>query len=260
MPGLRKTLLGASFAAVVFSSTGAGATAPGLDTDDTRYLALGDSHSAGQGTVPQTQGFVYRLYQQGVFDSLPNTLLSNLGLVGGATSRDVLAHQVPLVSVFDPDVVTLTVGGNNLLEIVRAFPTFDDPVAFQQFAVQKIQVFAGDLFQILLGSCVTSNPTILVANQFDIPDISDAVPGGSLLLDAFNQSIDDTVMVVQGVIASSGLECRVAVVDLFGAFMGKKGLLLIDKRGAGPQEVHATDAGHRVIADAFREVYISLGP
>ena len=60
----------------------------------TRYMALGDSLAAGYGAVPATQGYVYLLYKNGVFDRAPNTLLSNVGVIG-ATSQHVLDHQVP---------------------------------------------------------------------------------------------------------------------------------------------------------------------
>ncbi len=61
---------------------------------ETRYMALGDSLTAGQGALPQTKGYVYLLYRWQVFNTLPNTILNNAG-VSGATSQMVLDHQVP---------------------------------------------------------------------------------------------------------------------------------------------------------------------
>jgi hypothetical protein len=46
----------------------------------------------------------------------------------------------------------------------------------------------------------------------------------------------------------------VAVADLYEAFQDKQGLLLIDKKGASPQEIHPTNAGYTVIAKAFAGV------
>jgi hypothetical protein len=42
--------------------------------NNTRYMALGDSLAAGYGAIPATQGYVYLLYQSGVFDTIPNTI------------------------------------------------------------------------------------------------------------------------------------------------------------------------------------------
>jgi lysophospholipase L1-like esterase len=73
-------------------------------------MAMGDSLAAGYGAIPATQGYAYLLYKEGVFDKIPNTLLSNVGLIG-ATSADVLNYQVPLaIGPYKPTVITLTVG------------------------------------------------------------------------------------------------------------------------------------------------------
>ena len=74
---------------------------------DPRILVLGDSLSAGYGAIPQTRGFAYRLYQQGVFDVANKTIFSNSS-VPGATSGDVLAYQVPQAFIFKPEVITIT--------------------------------------------------------------------------------------------------------------------------------------------------------
>src|SRR5512136_2493886 len=64
--------------------------------DNTRYLALGDSLSAGYGAKPATQGFVFRLHQRGVIDDL-NNLLFCAAAVPAATSHYVLNYQIPQV-------------------------------------------------------------------------------------------------------------------------------------------------------------------
>src|ERR1043166_9298847 len=90
----------------------------------TRYMALGDSIPAGYKALPATNGYPYVLYQGGVFDKMPQTLFCNLA-VPGATSQDVLVHQVPQALIpfaeggFHAQYITLTVGGNDLLAILR---------------------------------------------------------------------------------------------------------------------------------------------
>jgi hypothetical protein len=71
-----------------------------LADDATRYMALGDSLAAGYLALPVTKGYVYRLYETAAFDSLDRTLFCNAA-VPGATSSDVLLHQVPQALIRD---------------------------------------------------------------------------------------------------------------------------------------------------------------
>lgn len=197
--------------------------------EHTRYMALGDSLAAGYGAVPATQGYVYLLYQSGAFDTVPNTLLSNAG-VPGATSQHVLDYQVPqAINAFRPTVITLTIGGNDLLDILNG----DDPsIVLSNFQTNLAQI---------LGMLHTYLPEarIYVSNLYTVPQI----PGADAVVTAFNQ-------VVEGIASAYG----VPVADVHGAFSGKKGLLLTYRHGAGPFEVHPTNAGYRAIYRAFAEV------
>ncbi len=191
----------------------------------TRYMALGDSIAAGYGAIPATQGYVYLLYQKGIIDSIPNTLFCNAA-VPGATSRDVLAYQVPQVSRFHPNVITLTVGGNDLLAIMEG----SDPQ-------QVLNAFALNFQQILYMLRTTlPNARIYVSNQYSVPEIA-----GS----------DQIVPVFNGIVSQIAQAFGVTVVDVYSAFNGQTGLLLIERHGAAPDQVHPTNAGYQAIADAF---------
>jgi lysophospholipase L1-like esterase len=200
-------------------------------SDDTRYMALGDSLSAGYGAQPATNGFVYRLYKQGTFDKIPNTLFANSS-VPGANSQDVLLHQVPqAVQRFRPHIITLTVGGNDLLAILSG----DDPnVVLQEFQNNLIAILASLRSQL-------PDSTIILGNLYTIPD----VPGASTIVPIFNQ-------ILEGVASQFG----VAVADVYGAFLNKNGLLLIDRNGAAMFEVHPTNAGYKEMADAFENAFL----
>ena len=88
-------------------------------SNNTRYLALGDSLAAGQGALPATHGYAYLLYLKGVYDRELNTTFANAA-VPGAKSSDVLAFQVPqAIRIFKPHVITISVGGNDLLRILN---------------------------------------------------------------------------------------------------------------------------------------------
>jgi lysophospholipase L1-like esterase len=216
---------------------------PGIAEGDMRYLAMGDSLGAGQGAVPQTQGYAYRLYGDAVLGGVNGTLLTNIAGSGGITSTHVLAHQLPLAEVFRPDVVTLTVGGNDLLGILDGA----DPLVV-------LGIFQANLFQILSGLCsLPSAPRIFVGNQYDVPELTGAVAGGAALLAAFNGIVASVAQAVLLLLPA----CELRVVDVHAAFLGREGLLLIDRQGAGPLEVHPTTAGHRVLADAFRQAILT---
>jgi lysophospholipase L1-like esterase len=198
--------------------------------NNTRYMALGDSLVAGYGAVPATQGYVYLLYKDGVFDTTTNTLLSNAG-VPGVTSLQVLDHQVPqAIEAFRPTVITLTVGGNDLLRILKE----DADVG------QVLNDFQTNFTQILKNLRTTlPNARIVVSNLYTIPQI----PGADQVVPIFNQ-------IVTGVAGAF----NVPVADVYSAFHGRDGLLLIERPGAATYEVHPTNAGYRVMAQAFEAV------
>lgn len=205
--------------------------------DDTRYMALGDSISAGYAAMPATQGFVYQLYQGGAIDKLNNTLFCTAA-VPGALSKDVLDYQVPQVKRFFKDtgtpyrkVVTLTLGGNDMLQVLAGA----DPTVV-------LTAFGANLYQVL-AQLVTQFPDlrIYVANNYN-PKLS--LPGGDVLISQLNQ-------VIGGVVAS--FPGNVVLVDVHGAFEGRSGLLLNERRGADEYEVHPTNAGYGVITRVFED-------
>ena len=93
----------------------------------------------------------------------------------------------------------------------------------------------------------TKIPYIYVSNIYYTPELGGQVKYVVLL---FNQ-------VTEGVIAGVAAEgCPVKVVDVNSAFAGRKGLLLIERHGANPFEVHPTIAGYKVMADTFKKVIL----
>lgn len=225
-----KKLLCAVAAALLLVASFAHAAVPWTFSNDTRYLAMGDSLAAGLGAIPVTQGYAYLLYKGGTFDSLTNTIFVDAGMPG-AKSLDVLDFQVPqAVNIFQPDVVTLSVGGNDLLEILGGA----NPVTV-------LTTFQANLTNILVTLRTgLPNALIIIGNQYDIPEITAGIPGALQAIAAFND-------IIAGVAQATG----VRVADVFDAFQGRTGLLLIERHGAGAFEVHPTNAGYRVMADAF---------
>lgn len=226
-----KKLIILTFAICMLVPAAARAELPWQFDTHTRYMAMGDSLTAGYGAIPATEGFVYLLYRTGVFDTVPNTLFCNAG-VPGATSSDVLAYQVPqAIRDFRPGVITLTVGGNDL---VRIMDGADPAAVLHDFQNNLVQIFMA-----LRSAPELQNTKIFVGNLYSIPEI----PASETIVPIFNQ-------VVAGVAANFG----VPVADVYSAFQGKNGLLLVERHGADPLQIHPTNAGYRVMAKAFEDV------
>ena len=233
-----RKLLGAAAAALLLVSSFAHAEIPWTFSNDTRYLAMGDSLAAGQGAIPVTQGYAYLLYKGGTFDSLTNTIFADAA-VPGAKSADVLDFQVPQAATFFQvppgamefkQVVTISVGGNDLLQILGGA----DPVTV-------LTAFQANLTNILVTlRAGLPKALIIIGNQYDIPDITAGIPGAAQIIVHFNA-------IIAGVAQATG----VRVADVFDAFQGRNGLLLVERHGADAHEVHPTNAGYRVMADAF---------
>ena len=197
--------------------------------DNTRYMALGDSLSAGYGANPSTRGFVYTLVETGAFERQNNLLLSNAGVIG-ATSRHVLDYQVPqALEAFRPDVITITMGGNDLERILNGEDSSTILWEFQQ-NLQDV------LFSLRTG---LPDCRIYVANLYTIPEI----PGADYVVPLFNN-----------IVAATAAAFSVPVADLYSEFLGQEALLLIYRKDAFEYEVHPSNAGHRAIADAFKAV------
>lgn len=220
--------------------------------DATRYMALGDSIAAGYKAMPVTNGYTFRLYQGGAFDTIPHTLFNNAA-VPGATSSDVLNYQVPQAVIpyalngFNPAFITLTVGGDDLLTILNfALANPGDPSAVFAFAQQQIGLFAQNLTGIL-NALRNGLPAakIFVSNQYTIPDIQTLLPVTDTVIDSFNGVVGQVV----------GLfPTNVYLVDVHAAFLGRHNLIEGERPNATVFEVHPTNAGHRVIEQAFAAV------
>jgi lysophospholipase L1-like esterase len=76
------------------------------------YVALGDSTVEGIGATSAERNYVSRLHQR-LRAIYPAARVANLG-VAGATSIDVLDGQVPRAVALAPDLVTLSVGPNDI--------------------------------------------------------------------------------------------------------------------------------------------------
>lgn len=222
-----------------------------FDPNATRYMALGDSISAGYKAMPVTEGYAYRLYQDGVFDRMPHTLYNNISTVG-ARSADVLQYQVPLATLpdpygFKPQYVTLTVGGNDLLSILYCLESPTCAPNVQSVANAALTAYANNLTQILTQIKEgLPDAKVFVSNQYPMPQIEAIVPMATDIIATFNGI---TAQVV-GAFYGQG----VYLVDVHSAFAGRNNLVEGERGQTSIFEVHPTNAGQRVIEQAFAEV------
>ena len=239
---------------------------------DGYYLSLGDSVAAGEGALPVTHGFVYQLYDRGVFGSKQTIDFANIG-IKGATSQEVQLFQVPQAVCIQPprigiapSVITLSAGANDFLIFLSTTELTDPgtqiPAAAQAIAARVAGIVRSLVFGVP-GCPGLPGVTVLVSNyySFDHPDPQiDALL--NLALTSFGTSLQDQIAQIQAEIGVAHLSARVGYVDTFSAMAGRQGLLLIERRngfnGGLDFEIHPTNAGHSVIASEFEKVWKTL--
>jgi len=84
------------------------------ETGELLYVAVGDSAAQGIGASAPDQGYVGILADR-IGDSTGETVrVVNLGIVGG-TLRTALDSELPTFRKLAPDIVTVSIGANNIL-------------------------------------------------------------------------------------------------------------------------------------------------
>jgi hypothetical protein len=231
------------------------------------YLGMGDSWAAGEGALPVTNGFVYQLYDHGVFGQKQQTDFANIGIRGGRT-WELLQHQVPQALCTEPaqrpTVVTISAGGNDFLEgdinipaiagrVVQAIQLLlnnDDPAYVPNPVIDPVR---------LLPCRALSNVTILVGNYLQIPHPEPVI---AAQLDAALQGFDQALRFLLATQLHVPAGSRVAVVDTYTPSVGRDNLVTISRRFgySGPFnfDFHPTNNGHAFIAQQFADAWKAL--
>src|ERR1051325_12051898 len=68
------------------------------------YLSLGDSVAAGEGAQPATNGFVYQLYQRGVFGQTQATAFGNIAIKGATTDEVQVLQAAEALCIQPPRI------------------------------------------------------------------------------------------------------------------------------------------------------------
>jgi hypothetical protein len=209
-------------------------------TKHSYYVGMGDSVAAGEGAMPVTNGYVYRLYDESVFDKKKEMDFTNMGTRG--TRRWDLRH--------DPDVVS---SAQRVAQAVDLLLNNDGVLGPNLGAISVLDPVTKQKCRAL------QNVTILVSNYYIIPH---PVPEVFQLLNAavqgFNQAL--SFLVLQQVVVPTG--SRIAVVDLYTPSLGRQGLVTIQRRlgytGPFDFDIHPTNLGHAFIAGEFKKAWNSL--
>jgi lysophospholipase L1-like esterase len=190
-----------------------------------RYVAVGDSLTAGRddaGPDGRRIGWPRRLADLLDARTGVSCLLTNLARDGAGVPA-VLHHQLPLVGPLDPDLVSVTVGMNDIRE-----PGF------------RRDEFAAGLDRLLDGLAETG-ATVLTAT---LPDIAAAISLPSDLVEIARERMRQASEVIRDQAAGRGAIC----LDVWAMPDAADPALF------APDHIHPNSAGHRLIAARFADL------
>ena len=192
------------------------------------YVALGDSLTAGRDDHEPDGariGWARRLAEILRARTAAPVGLTNLAAVG-ASVTDVLQRQLPLVAGLGPDLVSVTVGMNDIRD-----PGFSEPV------------FA-DLVGRLLDGLVLTGATVLTCT---LPDIATILPLPAALVGLARQRMSAASDAIREQAAARGALCLDAWA-MAGA--AEPGLF-------GPDRIHPNASGHQLLATACADLLLA---
>jgi len=192
------------------------------------YVALGDSLTAGRddhGPEGARIGWARRL--AGILSTRTAVpcALTNLA-ADGASVAMVLERQLPVVAQMRPDLVSITVGMNDIR----------DP-AFSQ------ERFAAELGWLLDGLTATG-ATVLTCT---LPDIAGIMPLPAELVEVARQRMQRASAIIREQAACRGVICLDAWTIPQAA----------DPELFGPDRIHPNASGHQLIAHAFAALLLT---
>jgi hypothetical protein len=241
------------------------------------YVGMGDSVAAGEGAMPVTNGYVYRLYDESAFGKKKEMDFANIGVRGGR-SWDLLDHQAPQVLCAEPEqrptVVTITAGANDFFQDLLDLKCLDLSCmsSITRRVAQSVDLLLNNngVLTPALGTTPVLDPvthdqcralknvTILVSNYYSLPhpdpELSKFFKAAVVVYDQALRTWLGQIQVPAG--------SRWEIVDLYTPSLGRQGLVTIQKRYGynGPYDFdfHPTNLGHAFIAGEFKKVWNSL--
>jgi lysophospholipase L1-like esterase len=265
---MRRTLsivLTVSLGLLLITGTAAAKATPSV------YLALGDSLAWGDGaTIPSRTAYVPRL--DGYFQGHAGTTdLVNIAVRGENTGSFISSGQLgqALASIADPStdtaVVTLSIGGNDLGDLLSVPPCGVDPSSEAcQAAVFRALVWVSNYFPVFVGSLQAAldddpgdeklfvitywNAFGGTGSPFEVP-IDFALLGSDLTIDCAADQLDPSKVGLNDLLACIGITLGAVVVDLY-PVIGDNALLYTH---IAQGDFHPNDDGYALIAQAHRK-------
>jgi lysophospholipase L1-like esterase len=237
------------------------------------YLALGDSVAAGQGASrPDRLGYVglfrrsFQANHQGKerFANLAVPGESSVTFLGGQMARALATINDPNTNI---EVVTLTLGANDLLPPIITEPCTSDPedVACQLAVTTALTTFAGSYLAILaqldialaqdLGEgriLVTTyyNPFDGTGDPREVP-VDAALLGNDGAVDCAANLRDPVKVGLNDIIVCVGELTGAEIVDVYPLFKDAAPVLTHIEEN----DIHPNNGGYRAIADAVIATY-----
>ncbi len=200
------------------------------DEDDITYLAIGASDALGVGAIPEDEGYVFRIEDELDEELEEDVELCGLCLVALPAAeldqiKDLL--DVALDAGVDPDLVTILVGANDILEGVEP------------------EDFGSDLRDVLNRLLDEAPDAIIVIGN--VPDLTQ-IPR---FMDGSDEDVTlERITAFNEVIENLAQEFNLPpVVDLFS--------VMITDDFVADDGFHPSDEGHQIIAELFLEVILS---
>ena len=195
-----------------------------------RYVALGDSYTIGTATATAAERWPNQLVARLAGEALRVDLVANLG-VNGYTSRDVVADELPELDALRPELVSLLVGVN---DVVQGVP----PATYRANVVRILDD---------LGARVPGNRIVTVAT----PDYT-VTPQGGAYGDPARQSAG--IAAVNAILRDLAEERGIAFVDIVDLSLGAA-----DDRGLVADDgLHPSGAQYELWVDRIAPVVADL--
>ena len=244
------------------------------------YLALGDSLAVGVGASAPSLGYVARLFsflqdpRRSNGMTLKNlaipgeTSMSFLGSSAGQPSQ-VSQALAEIGAPTDVRVVTLDIGGNDILGLLRMEPCASAPssTACQEIVASTLRAFSQSypiILQYLALALAADadaerllimtyyNPFTGTGSPYEGPADA-ALLGSDRSVDCTANASDPARIGLNDLITCIGRSYGGEIVDVYPRFT--ENTLALTHIGAG--DIHPNDAGHAVIADAFKTVFMA---
>ncbi len=248
------------------------------DSTAIRYVALGDSYAYGVGASDRASHGYVGQFAAALTVSARRTVTALDLADPGATSADLigdyatrgsqgqsqLARAVQLLGAGSVNLVTLDIGGNDILRLLHAGNACADTAIVSDTCLAAVQ-------DALRGNTLVNVPRILTTlvtaakpgtriivltypNPYSVGTNSVIEQRTNAAVQGLNTIIMGGVTAAQSVATARGV--TLTTVDIFPLFAGRAGTLthILDTE----PDIHPTDAGYRVIADAVASAYRRL--